>query len=139
MSFLQSFFRISSAYKGKNIDCQTVSKDPPSSYTKSVPPRIGIPWEISRDYFRSKLSHDQAKKPLVTTTSYGKKTYNTLVRESILALPILSSSGPTSTFSSQGLLSIIRILVTMMKVQHPKKKCDSKGEPIPKSKRYPGT
>lgn len=57
------------------------------------------------------------------------KISGTLTKESVLALPVSSGSHPASLSSSEGLVPISRILVTIVaKVSHPKKKHDNKGK-----------
>lgn len=83
--------------------------------TKSVPLRRKTHREPFRDYVSSQLGHNQENKHLNNTIGHRKEVCSTFVRENVLALP-------TSTLSSQGLVLIIRILVTTMKIRHLKKK-----------------
>lgn len=57
------------------------------------------------------------------------KTGSTLVKKCFLAIPISFRLCPVSSSSSQGLVCIIKILVMIVKVPHPKNKSDFMGKP----------
>lgn len=117
------FFKISFE-KGKNITRPTSPKDAHSECIKIVPLRIGTPRDPSRDLVCMRLSLEQVEGPFEVLTNHDKrcsKTSGAPAKKSFLALLTSFRLCQAFSSSSQGPISIIKILVTIV-VKIPYKK-----------------